>query len=79
MSIALYLRAMSTRDLIAEIEKLPRAKRLRLLENALRKLERGGPEKKLERAAMFMRSHYLKDRNLTALTALDAEDFHEAR
>ena len=70
---------MSTQELMAEIEKLPLSKRMRLLQSAIRKLERATLQDKLKRAAEDLRPDYLNDNKLTSLSALDLEDFYEAR
>ena len=70
---------MSTKELIAEIERLPVAKRLHLLEEALRGLREDQARLALSKAANVLEAAYRKGGELTALTAIDLDTFYEAR
>jgi hypothetical protein len=69
---------MSSKEIIQVIKKLPFNERLLVIQKALKTLdESAGTE--LEKAAKTLLPDYVKDKNLTAFTALDFENFYEAR
>ena len=70
---------MSTKELIAEKERLPMAKRIRLLEDALRSLRVKEVKRGMTAAARALRSDYVEDKSLTMFTAIDLDTFYEAR
>jgi hypothetical protein len=74
----LYLYGMSTKEIIQGIKKLPFNERLVVIELALRTLH-GSADSQLENAAKALVADYKKDKDLTAFTGLDFEDFYEAR
>lgn len=69
---------MSTKEIIEGIKQLPFNERLIVIEKALKTLhESSGTE--LENAAKVLLADYKTDKNLTAFTALDFEEFYETR
>lgn len=78
-TLSTYLRIMSTKELIAEIERLPVAKRIRLLEETLKGLRKEQTRLAMSKAAKALESAYRKGGDLTAFTAIDLDRFYEAR
>jgi len=70
---------MSTKELIAEIERLPVTKRIQLLEETLRGLRKEQTRLAMSKAAKALEAVYRKGGELTALTAIDLDTFYEAR
>ena len=70
---------MSTKELATEIERLPMASRIRLLEEALRSLRVKELEQNMLNAAQALKADYTNDKVLTAFTAIDLDKFYEAR
>lgn len=70
---------MSTKELITEIERLPMAKRLHLLEETLRGLRKEQTRQAMSKAAKALEATYRKGGDLTAFTAIDLDKFYEAR
>lgn len=69
---------MSITALIAEIDALPVADRLKLIEHAARSI-RHSEQADFSGTVELMRTEYLNDPELTAFSALDGEDFYEAK
>jgi len=69
---------MSTEDLLKEIAKLPVKDKLLLVEETIKSV-RNSADDKIEKAIEFMIDEYKNDKELTALTALDFEDFYELK
>jgi hypothetical protein len=80
---------MTHKELLTELERMSNEERLQVIEVAARLLRhevdkpspqvgRGELEKQLREAADLMRDEYAAGGELTAFTALDAEDFHDA-
>lgn len=74
-----YLWIMSTKELIAEIERLPVTKRLHLLEETLRGLRKDQTRQAMSKAAKALEGAYRKGGDLKAFTAIDLDNFYEAR
>jgi hypothetical protein len=70
---------MSTKELIAEIERLPMTKRIQLLEETLRGLRKDQTRLAMTKAAKALEAAYRKGGDLTAFTAIDLDTFYEAR
>jgi hypothetical protein len=73
-----YFCSMSTKEIIEGIKQLPFQERLIVIEKAIKSLHATG-NSKLEKAAKALMADYKNDKNLTAFTTLDFEDFYEAR
>ena len=69
---------MGTTELIKEIKRLPIDKRLKIVEQTLKSI-RESETKQLEKASDALYTDDIADKELTALTGLDFEDFYEAR
>ncbi|MGV3589496.1 MAG: hypothetical protein ACO1OF_20985 [Adhaeribacter sp.] len=70
---------MGTTELLKEIKKLPIDKRLKIVEQTLKSIRESENKKQLEKASDALYEDYSTDKELTALTELDFEDFYEAR
>lgn len=69
---------MSTIEIITEIKKLPLKEQIIVL----KKIQESVKQKessKLKKAAELLYENYKNDKELTAFTSLDSEDFYEAR
>ena len=69
---------MSTREILQSIRQLPFNERLSIIEKALKTLHES-KDTKLEKAANALMADYKTDKELTAFTAIDFENFYEAR
>jgi hypothetical protein len=69
---------METSAIIHEIDNLPTYKRMIIAERIIRSI-RHNQEKTLEMAADRLYADYKDDKELTAFTQLDCEDFYEPR
>lgn len=69
---------METQEIIKEIVRLPVEKRLEI-EKALKKIRKAEMSARLQKAAEEMYDDYLNDKELTAFTVLDSEEFYEPR
>ncbi len=70
---------MNAVEILKEIEKLPPAERIFLIEKAIRALRQEEDSRRMSRAARELREDYSSDKELTAFTDLDMEDFYEPR
>jgi predicted metallopeptidase len=70
---------MGTTEIIKEIKRLPVDKRLRIIEQTLKFIREAESKKQIEKAVGALSNDYSNDKELTALTSLDFEDFYEAR
>ncbi len=70
---------MRTRELMREIERLPIGRRILLMEKTLRSIRESDHKQKMAAAADLLDADYRTDSELTAFTALDLENFYEAR
>ena len=73
-----YFCSMSTLEIIQNIKKLPFEERLMVIEKAIKSLQQITGNN-LEKAAKALAADYKKNKNLTAFTTLDFENFYEAR
>jgi hypothetical protein len=69
---------MSTTELLKEIAKLPIDERLLLVEETIKSVRESSDEK-IKQAVEIMTDEYKNNKDLTALTSLDFEDFYEAK
>ena len=70
---------MKTAQLLDEIQKLPIAERLYLIERSMQWMRRQEEAKQMKLAAEQLYADYVSDTELTAFTSLDLESFYEAR
>jgi hypothetical protein len=71
---------MEAVNIIKEIIKLPVIERMLIIENAMKSIrEEAVKERSLKEGAEALLSDYKTDKELTAFTILDSEDFHEAQ
>lgn len=70
---------MQTAQLMQEIFKLPLDKKFFVVEQTLKSIKSEESNKRLAVAAEALYDDYMNDKELTAFTSLDFEDFYEAR
>jgi hypothetical protein len=77
---------MRATEIIKEIERLPIARRIFIVEMALKSIRSGeekplvlSDEDRLQMAANALQQDYSTDKELTAFTAIDFDKFYEAR
>jgi hypothetical protein len=74
---------MTTATILKEIAALPTADRLTIIEKTITMIRNESSvlekKKQLKKAAKLLRKDYLKDKELTAFSSLDTEDFYEAQ
>ncbi len=70
---------MNVAEIIKEIEKLPMQERILVIERAIRALRQEEESRQTDRAARELREDYNSDKDLTAFTDLDMDDFYEPR
>lgn len=68
-----------TIDLVQEIHQLPLAKRFYILEETIKSIKKEEVQHQMELAAQELYDDYANDKELTAFTSLDFEDFYEAK
>ena len=70
---------METATIINEIDNLPAYKRMFIVEHIIRSIRLNNQERTLEIAADSLYTDYKTDKELTAFTQIDCEDFYEPR
>ena len=70
---------MRTSEIIREIQRLPVQKRIYVIEKTIHSIRKQEDEKELKKAADKLLVDYISDKELTAFTNIDFEDFYEAR
>ncbi|HKK40351.1 MAG TPA: hypothetical protein VJ949_13095 [Cryomorphaceae bacterium] len=70
---------MGTNELISEIQRLPINKRMMVVELILKSIRQGELKKQMENAVDTLMDDYRSDKELTAFTKIDFENFYEAR
>ena len=70
---------MSTQEIINEINRLPLKDRLLIIEKTLEAIRVNELSQQLSVAADVMAPEYKSNKELTAFTSIDLEDFYEAR
>ncbi len=70
---------MKTGEIIKEIERLPIPKRIYVIEKAIQLIRKQEDAIQMKNAVNDLMTDYKSDKELTAFTNLDMEDFYEAR
>lgn len=70
---------MSTSELIGEIQKLSLNQKFKVIEATLKSIKEEENTNDLTVAAEALYNDYTTDKNLTAFTSLDLENFYEAK
>lgn len=70
---------MQTTDIIQEIQRLPLDKKFYIVEELIKSIKKEEMRRKMELAVNELVYDYTNDKELTAFTELDFEDFYEAR
>ena len=69
---------MQTIELIQEIQRLPLIKKFYVIEETIKSIKKDEVSQQMEMAVSDLYSEYSTDKNLTAFTSLDLENFYEA-
>ena len=70
---------MATKELLAEINKLSVDERILLIEDTLRSIRVSTQNNRISEAVEMLGSDYKNDKELTAFSSLDTDEFYEAR
>jgi hypothetical protein len=70
---------MSMQEILSEINRLPLQDRLLIIEKTLEVTRANESDQQLSAASDMMEAEYRSNKELTAFTSLDLEDFYEAR
>ena len=70
---------MGTKEILKEIKKLPVSERMLIVEKVLKNIREGAAKKNLEEAADALLEDYRSDKELTAFSSIEFEQFYEAR
>jgi hypothetical protein len=70
---------MGTNEIIKEIKKLSVTERLVVIEKTLKTVKLDSFERPLKKAADLLYSDYKNNKDLTAFTSLDLDNFYEAK
>lgn len=70
---------MGAKEIIEEIERLPLSERMLILEQVLKSIRKNELKERMDYAVGELMNDYRTDKDLTALTEIDFEDFYEAR
>ncbi len=70
---------MNTTQILFEIDKLPRQTKMFVVEKVLHSIRQQEQKEAMKKAAEVLYDDYLTDKDLTAFTNLDAEDFYESK
>jgi hypothetical protein len=70
---------MRTNEIIKEIQRLSIQKRIFVIEKTIHSLCKHEDTNQMKKAADILQSDYKSDKELTAFTTLDLEDFYETR
>lgn len=70
---------METKEIINEIEKLPRSKKIWVIERAIHSLRVQETKDRLLIASEELYNDYKNDKELTSFSAIDFDSFYEAR
>ena len=70
---------MGTKELIREIQRLPIGKRMLVIERTLQSIRESELKKKMEKAVDALLADYRADKELTAFTDIDFDNFYETR
>ncbi|MGY5848588.1 hypothetical protein ACW6QP_14355 [Salegentibacter sp. HM20] len=70
---------MSTQEILKCIEELPLGEKIRVIEETLRSIRLAETSKGLNLASEELFDEYSQNKELTAFTKLDFEEFYEAK
>jgi len=70
---------MKTFDLMQEIQRLPLNKRFYVVEETIKSIKNEELHHQMELAAHELYEDYVNDKELTAFTSLDFENFYETK
>lgn len=70
---------MRTSEIIREIQRLPVQKRIYVIEKTIHSIRKQEDANLLKKAADSLLVDYKSDKELTAFTNIDFEDFYEAK
>jgi hypothetical protein len=70
---------MQTIDIIHEIQRLPLTKKFYVVEETIKSIKKEEMNQQMELAANELYDDYINDKELTAFTALDFEQFYETK
>ena len=70
---------MRTNEIIKEIQRLPVHKRIYVIEKTIHSIRKQEDKNELKKAADNLLIDYESDKELTAFTNIDFEDFYEAK
>lgn len=66
-------------DLIQEIQRLPLTKRFYVVEETIKSIKKEEMQHQMELAVNALYEDYVNDKELTAFTSLDFENFYETK
>ncbi|HMP31572.1 MAG TPA: hypothetical protein PKD85_18360 [Saprospiraceae bacterium] len=70
---------MQTTELLKEINRLPKSKRLTLVEEIIESIVKEEQNLELEQASKALYDDYKNDKELTAFVSLDLDSFYESK
>jgi hypothetical protein len=70
---------METLEILQEIQRLPLNKRFYVVEETIKSIKKEEIGNQMELAAKELYNEYATDKNLTAFTSLDFEQFYETK
>lgn len=70
---------MQALEIIQEIQRLPISKRFYVVEETIKSIKKEEMSHQMELAANELYNDYATDKNLTAFTSLDFEQFYETK
>jgi hypothetical protein len=70
---------MRTNEIIKEIQRLPIQKRIYVIEKTIHSLRKHEDTNQMKKAADTLYTDYKSDKELTAFTNLDFENFYDTR
>ena len=70
---------MQTIDLIREIQRLPLTQRFFVVEETIKSIKKEELSNQMELAAKELYNDYVNDKELTAFTSLDFDNFYETK
>ncbi|MFO7933666.1 MAG: hypothetical protein R6U96_07835 [Promethearchaeia archaeon] len=70
---------MRTNEILKEIKRLPIRKRIYLIEKAIHSIREQEEKDQMKKAVDKLYIDYKNDKELTAFTDIDLEDFYETR
>lgn len=70
---------MQTIDLIKEIMRLPLNKRFYIVEETIKSIKKEELQNQMEFAVNELYEDYINDKDLTAFTSIDFENFYETK